>query len=175
MNENEKVFEYFNQVEKKDIQNKIIFYCIMYFLIDNKDNKYLNIVKLFLVFFFNKIINDKKFDDIFLFTDYLNKYFTIFKFIEFYNFILDIIKNNINNNEDIKNNYLEQIPIFLNYKYENNPEEFSDEKNKFLCDFIKNIINKKDEKLIKELALKKLNNDIKDIIRKCDLILFEDI
>ena len=175
LNENEKVFEYFNQIEKKDIQNKIIFYCFMYFLLDNKDNRYLNIVKLFLIYFFNKIINDKKFDDIFLFTDYLNKYFTIFKFIEFYNFILDIIKNNINNNEDIKNNYLEQIPIFLNYKYQNNPEEFSDEKNKFLCDFIKNIINKKEEKLIKELALKKLNNDIKDIIRKCDLILFEDI
>jgi len=175
LNENEKVFEFFNKIEKKNIKNKIIFYCFMYFLIENKDNKYLNIVKLFIIYFFNKIKNEKKIEDIFLFTDYFNNYFSLLNFFEYYNFILDIIKNNMNNDENIKNNYFEQIPIFLNYKFQNNSEEFSEEKNKFLCDFIKNLLNKKEEKIIKDLALKKLNNEIKDIIRKCDLILFEDI
>ena len=175
LNENEKVFEFFNKIEKKNIKNKIIFYCFMYFLIENKDNKYLNIVKLFIIYFFNKIKNEKKIEDIFLFTDYFNNYFSLLNFFEYYNFILDIIKNNMNNDENIKNNYFEQIPIFLNHKFKNNSEEFSEEKNKFLCDFIKNLLNKKEEKIIKDLALKKLNNEIKDIIRKCDLILFEDI
>ena len=175
LNENEKVFEFFNKIEKKNIKNKIIFYCFMYFLIKNKDNKYLNIVKLFIIYFFNKIKNEKKIEDIFLFTDYFNNYFSLLNFFEYYNFILDIIKNNMNNDENIKNNYFEQIPIFLNHKFKNNSEEFSEEKNKFLCDFIKNLLNKKEEKIIKDLALKKLNNEIKDIIRKCDLILFEDI
>ena len=175
LNENEKVFEFFNKIEKKNIKNKIIFYCFMYFLIENKENKYLNIVKLFIIYFFNKIKNEKKIEDIFLFTDYFNNYFSLLNFFEYYNFILDIIKNNMNNDENIKNNYFEQIPIFLNHKFKNNSEEFSEEKNKFLCDFIKNLLNKKEEKIIKDLALKKLNNEIKDIIRKCDLILFEDI
>ena len=175
LNENEKVFEFFNKIEKKNIKNKIIFYCFMYFLIENKDNKYLNIVKLFIIYFFNKIKNEKKIEDIFLFTDYFNNYFSLLNFFEYYNFILDIIKNNMNNDENIKNNYFEQIPIFLNHKFKNNSEEFSEEKNKFLCDFIKNLLNKKEEKIIKDLVLKKLNNEIKDIIRKCDLILFEDI
>ena len=175
LNENEKVFEFFNKIEKKNIKNKIIFYCFMYFLIENKDNKYLNIVKLFIIYFFNKIKNEKKIEDIFLFTDYFNNYFSLLNFFEYYNFILDIIKNNMNNDENIKNNFFEQIPIFLNHKFKNNSEEFSEEKNKFLCDFIKNLLNKKEEKIIKDLALKKLNNEIKDIIRKCDLILFEDI
>ena len=175
LNENEKVFEFFNKIEKKNIKNKIIFYCFMYFLIENKDNKYLNIVKLFIIYFFNKIKNEKKIEDIFLFTDYFNNYFSLLNFFEYYNFILDIIKNNMNNDENIKNNYFEQIPIFLNHKFKNNSEEFSEENNKFLCDFIKNLLNKKEEKIIKDLALKKLNNEIKDIIRKCDLILFEDI